>query len=53
MSKHVVFAVSEEIHSKMKMYLSSLEEKKTMKQYMTELLENDLANKIIEENKED
>ena len=53
MNKHVGFVVSEELHSKMKMYLKSLDKKKTIKEYMTELLVKDLENKEVQENKEE
>lgn len=53
MNKHIGFAVSEEIHSKMKVYLKSFDKKKTIKEYMTELLVKDLENKEVQANKEE
>lgn len=53
MNKHIGFAVTEEIHSKMKAYLKSFDKKKTIKEYMTELLVKDLENKEVQENKEE
>ena len=47
MSKHISFELDEKLHKEMKMYLFSLEEEKTIKKYITELIQKDLESKSI------
>ncbi len=51
--KNLGFPIEEKLHKKMKMYLLELEENITIKDYVTNLIEKDLKNKIKKkENKE-
>lgn len=43
--KNIGFPVDSKLHKKMRMYLLSLKNEKTIKDYLTELLEKDLKNK--------
>ena len=45
--KVFAFTADAELHKKMKEYLKSLDGKLSMKDYLTKLIEDDLANKTI------
>ena len=45
--KNLGFPIDEKLHRKMKMYLLSLKNDITIKDYITELIEKDLKNKKV------
>ncbi len=53
MSKYIAFDIDDKVHKQMKRYLVNLDEEKTIKSYITELIERDLKSKSFLREKED
>ncbi len=51
MNKYLAFDIDSNLHKRMKTYLFNLQEEKTIKKYVTELIEKDLDSKLIAKNK--
>lgn len=51
-AKNLGFPIEEKLHKKMKMYLIGLKEEITIKDYVTNLIENDLKDKSFYKIKE-